>query len=78
MTWELVTLLSVVFICITTAVCFDRYSEVEIIEPQEIDLTPLKDEIAKIKADHESVHKLVEETKKLLSQQNLAQGLRGR
>lgn len=74
MTWEFVVL-----ICFTqfilAAVWFHKSQHVtQEISPDEFEM--LKAAVASQKADQEAIHKLAEETKKLLSQQSLAQSLR--
>lgn len=44
----------------------------EVIPTPAIDLSPIQQEIANLKANQESVNRLAEETKKLLSQSSLA------
>lgn len=90
MSWEIVTLVSVLIVCGTLVIAltllFEREDEVPKVTKAEFEL--LKSELITLKvnsdawfesakADHETIHKMAEETKKLLSQQNLAQSFRG-
>ena len=81
MTWEIVTLLSVLIVCGTAYftvihLFIDYSSDAQSVTLEEFD--ELKALVETFKAEQEAVHKLAEETKKLLSNQNLAQSLRSR
>lgn len=62
--------------------CFDRYqlSKDKITQDaaSDLNMVMIQNQLDQIKADHESVHKLAEESKKLLSQGNLALGFKPR
>lgn len=73
MTWEWACILCIFLICATTIVCIVA-TKLETSVENTVDLSPLQAEIDKIKADHELVAKTAEESKKLLSQANLAVG----
>ena len=80
MTWELVTFLSVLMVCGTYFMCqqvnlANLADDEPLISLEEFEA--LKLSIETVKAEHETILKLAEETKKLLSQQNLAQSFRG-
>lgn len=71
MTWEIVALIALIPVCFTVLVSiFVIFSEPV---PDE-EIQALKAAIAKLEAEHEGVHKLAEDTKKLLSQSNVAVG----
>jgi hypothetical protein len=83
MTWELVALLGITFICATIIVSIAilknygfEYEHNQDTETKLKEIEELRDLIHKVQVDHGAVEKLAEETKKLLSQANLAQGLR--
>lgn len=71
MTWQLVALIALLPICATVFACVSLIFT---------DSTPAKDmeelaaKVDKIAAEHETIHKLADETKKLLSQSNMAAG----
>lgn len=78
MTWELTTLASVLVICSTaTIIVLWLFPDVPAAESDD-EVEMLKTAIVQIKADHEAFQKVVEETKKLLSQENLAKSLGAR
>lgn len=79
MTWEWAFLLAVISVCVSYILVMrpQTYDQSE----ETIRIWKVLDEMGvrlqKIENENESLHKLADETKKLLSQQNLAQSLRG-
>lgn len=72
MTWEWAFLLSVACVC-ASRVYLLRPPKAQTVLPE---LINLQSQLNEIKEDHLLVHKMAEETKKLLSNQNMALGLR--
>lgn len=73
MTWEWAVFLSVLMIC-GCAVFIYLNSKVKTEAPKLEELVDIQKQLNQIKADHETVLKLADEAKKLLSQSNLAMG----
>lgn len=83
MSWETVTLLSVLATCMTAVLILRpgtmngiEYSTKDEAKAMEAWLERLESGVAKLEEDYDSVHKLAEDAKKLLSQENLARGFR--
>lgn len=78
MTWESTACFGFVVVCSTIIYCFQLW-----IQTKQAKTTITREEFEELQnaasvivADHEAIQKLAEETKKLLSQANLAQGFR--
>jgi hypothetical protein len=81
MTWEITTFLSVFMICFTAILCWPVteifFAQNQVSDVSQDELERLNKAVDALVLEHEAVHKLAEETKKLLSQQNLGLSLRG-
>ncbi len=80
MTWEFSLITSVFLICATAIVLADKYFESNKIKPvvTREEFEELQRATSVIAVEHEVIQKIAEDTKKLLSQQNIAQAFRGR
>jgi hypothetical protein len=75
MSWELVAITSVMVICSTIVVVVNAIWGQRKPEVSKAEVAELRLAVQNMQTDYLAVHKLAEETKKLLSNTNLAQGL---